>query len=75
MSAHLALLTKEAKKLSPAERAELVDELLASLGVTNAELDRLWSEEAERRLADYRLGRAQSIDAATLLDTLRRRAR
>lgn len=74
MNAHLRLLTDEAKKLSPSERAELVDELLASLSVTDAEIDRLWSEEAERRLTDYRLGRSSAVEAATVLDGLRRRA-
>lgn len=46
------------------DRAALAEQLLASLdGLDAHELDRLWGEEAERRLAAYRNGTAAARPA------------
>jgi putative addiction module component (TIGR02574 family) len=46
------------------DRAALAERLLASLDDLDAqELDRLWGEEADRRLAAYRDGRATAWPA------------
>jgi putative addiction module component (TIGR02574 family) len=52
-----------ALKLDPAERFDLVDQVLHSLDKPDPEIDRLWLEEAERRLAAYRAGKVQGIPA------------
>lgn len=52
-----------ALKLDPAERFELVDQILHSLDRPDPEIDRIWLEEAERRLAAYRAGKVQGIPA------------
>ncbi len=60
-------LIAAALKLPPKERFALVDELLLSLNRPEPELDRIWIEEAERRLAAYRSGRAKGIPADMVL--------
>ena len=50
MNERVKHLSLEARKLSHDERAELIDDLLASLDAPEARLDALWAEEAERRL-------------------------
>ena len=57
------VLIDTALKLPPDERFALIDELLHSLDRPDPELDRLWIEEAERRLAAYRSGRVQGVPA------------
>jgi len=60
-------LIDSALKLPPAERFELIDELLHSLDRPDPEIDRLWIEEAERRLAAYRSGQVKGIPAEDVL--------
>ena len=52
-----------ALKLDPAERFELVDQVLHSLDKPDPEIDRVWLEEAERRLAAHRSGKTKGIPA------------
>lgn len=52
-------LIDTALKLPPDERFALIDELLHSLDRPDPDLDRIWIEEAERRLAAYRSGRVR----------------
>lgn len=59
-----------ALKLEPAERFELVDQLLHSLDRPDPEIDRIWLEEAERRLAAYRAGKIQGIPAEEIFGPL-----
>ena len=54
-------LRAQARKLSPAERIELVDDILASLDEPDAAVDRLWAREAEERLAAYRRGEIKAV--------------
>jgi len=57
-------LTRAVLDLPVDDRAALAERLLASLDdLDEAELDRLWGEEAERRLAAYRKGAARSRPA------------
>jgi putative addiction module component (TIGR02574 family) len=60
-------LIDSALTLSPAERFELIDELLDSLDCPDPEIERLWIEEAERRLAAYRSGQVKGIPAEDVL--------
>jgi putative addiction module component (TIGR02574 family) len=60
----LAEVLKTALSLSVDERAALADKLLASLDeLDESEAERLWAEEAQRRLGEYRAGRAAPVDA------------
>jgi len=52
-----------ALKLDPADRFELVDQILHSLDRPDAEIDRAWQAEAVRRLAAHRAGKVQGIAA------------
>jgi putative addiction module component (TIGR02574 family) len=52
-------LSARARKLSPSERLELVDDILASLDEPST--DRLWAKEAEERLAAYRRGEVEAV--------------
>ena len=51
-------------KLSLEERAQLAGKLLLSLDEpSESEIERLWLEEAERRLKEFREGKVRGIPA------------
>jgi putative addiction module component (TIGR02574 family) len=53
---------KHALALDACDRAFLAERLLASLEeLPEQETERLWAEEAERRLEAYRTGRARAV--------------
>lgn len=55
-------IESEALNLDLHSRASLVGKLLLSLDEPNvSEVERLWLDEAERRLDDYRAGKSQGI--------------
>ena len=55
---------RNAISLSVQDRARLAEKLLASLDeLGEEEAERLWTEEAERRLKEYRAGRAKAVSA------------
>jgi putative addiction module component (TIGR02574 family) len=56
-------LTDSALKLSPAERFAMMDDIARSLDRPDEGLNRIWLEEAERRLAAYRAGRVKGVPA------------
>lgn len=58
----------QALLLSPEERAQLADRLLASVSV-NPELDDAWSAESLRRLAELEAG---TVDAVPIKDAIAR---
>jgi putative addiction module component (TIGR02574 family) len=60
----LAEALRNALSLSVHDRAALAERLLASLeDLSEEEADRLWAEEAQRRLQEYRAGRATVVGA------------
>lgn len=62
--ANLAEVLGNALNLEVRDRAALAERLLASLEeLSEEEANRLWSEEAQRRLVEYRAGRAQAVRA------------
>ena len=64
MRANIEELAKETMQLDIEDRALLAGKLLLSLDEpTSSEVERLWLDEAERRLEDYRAGRVQGIPA------------
>ena len=61
------MLSRQARDLSPAERLELIDDLLASLDEGDPRLDALWAKEAEDRLAAYRRGEIKAFPLQEVL--------
>ncbi len=57
-------IIQEALRLPAAARFEIVDQLMQSLDKPDPEIDRLWGEEAVRRLARFDAGHSKthSID-------------
>lgn len=73
MNATLEQIAQEALRLAPAQRAELADFLLGSLDSTPPdEVQRLWLEEAARRLAEIRSGTVETIPSEDVLAEARR---
>jgi putative addiction module component (TIGR02574 family) len=60
-------LSVAARKLTPAERLDLVDDILASLDEPAPGIDQLWAKEAEERLAAYRRGEIKAISLEEVL--------
>jgi putative addiction module component (TIGR02574 family) len=57
-------ILKNALSLNIDDRAALAERLLASLDeLSEEEADRLWAEEAQRRLEDHHAGRSKAIPA------------
>jgi len=67
MSDTTKALSIQARKLSPSERLQLVDDILASLDEPDPNIDRLWAKEAEDRLAAYRRGEIKAIPLEQVL--------
>ena len=62
--ADLAEVLRNALILDVRDRAALAERLLASLEeLGEEEAERLWAEEAQRRLEEYRAGRAKAVRA------------
>lgn len=69
-------LVDEALLLPREDRAELVDKLLGSLNVpATEEIDRLWSEEAERRVKEYEEGKIKALDGTQVIDEIKKRVK
>jgi putative addiction module component (TIGR02574 family) len=62
MSNQVDVLEAEAMKLTPEERAQLADRLIASLS-DDAEIEEAWAVEVERRIAEIEGGRARLVPA------------
>ena len=73
MNERLKELSVAARKLTASERAALIDDLLASLDAPDPQIDALWAEEAERRLAAVESGEMPARDAEEVLADLRAR--
>lgn len=63
MSASAEALLRQALQLPPIDRAALVESLITSLDKPDSELDAIWLREAESRMAAYRAGEIDAIDA------------
>lgn len=74
MPASPKALLLQALQLPPADRAALVEGLIASLDRPDTALDALWLKEAESRIAAYRSGELPAVDAEDIFAELERRA-
>jgi putative addiction module component (TIGR02574 family) len=64
----------EALELPADARISLVDRILASLNLpTQPEIDRLWAEEAERRVAEIDAGKVELIPGEEVFGKIRRK--
>ena len=54
-------LLDEAMQLKPDERLGLIEILIQSLDEPDPRLNKIWVEEAQRRLAAYREGRLKGV--------------
>jgi hypothetical protein len=67
MNARSKSIAKEAGSLPAADRIRLIEYLLASLDKPDPDIDRIWADEAERRLDGYLGGEVKSRDAKDVL--------
>jgi putative addiction module component (TIGR02574 family) len=71
MSPSADSILNAALSLPPSDRATVAEKLLESLeGEEQAEIDRAWVEEAERRIRDYEQGKARGIPAHEVMRSL-----
>jgi len=70
MPSTLESIESEALKLSPEERAELIERLIDTV-VPAPPLHPAWAAEIERRLADMDAGRSKAIPADEVLADMR----
>ena len=67
-------LKAEALQLTPEGRADFARELLASLdSLDDAEIERMWLDEAERRLAQLNRGEATADPSEVVMARVRAR--
>ena len=72
MTTRLDVLEAEALKLTAADRSYLLERLIASLGA-DPEVERAWTEEADRREAELASGAAFEVSGAKAITRLRAR--
>ncbi|GFP22631.1 hypothetical protein HKBW3S44_01462 [Candidatus Hakubella thermalkaliphila] len=71
MSANTEQVLKQALRLSPIERAELVEQLLSSFEFPAREtLDSLWAQEAEERIDAFERGELKAKSAQQVFQNL-----
>jgi putative addiction module component (TIGR02574 family) len=64
-------ILKEALNLDPAEKFLVVEGLLKSLDEPDPAMDKLWLDEAERRLDAYREGKLKGISMEEIFNPLK----
>jgi putative addiction module component (TIGR02574 family) len=63
----------EAVSLPVEKRTQLVDKLLQSLNPTQSEIDKLWAEEAERRVQEIVEGSVETVPGDKVFSKIRER--
>jgi putative addiction module component (TIGR02574 family) len=61
-------ILKEALQLKPQERYLVIENLLKSLDIPDETIDKVWAEEAQKRLQDYRQHRTETIPFDQIFD-------
>lgn len=72
MSMSVEQILAEARQLPEAQRAELVDRLLAESFSPNADVDDAWKTEVSRRVREIETGGEEGIDGDEVMAELRR---
>ena len=70
MSTSLATVESQALELSPKERVQLADRLLASLN-SDPQIEDAWFVEVERRLAEIEAGRSVLVPVELAIERAR----
>lgn len=65
-------LSRKALSLSPEERVQLAENLLATVQAVDEEVEAAWDEEIRRRIAEIDSGTAKLIPAEEVFAELRR---
>jgi hypothetical protein len=74
MSADAARVFEDALSLPSDARASLIEELLRSLNLpASSEIERLWAEEAERRVEQIDRGEVELLDGEEVFRELRQK--
>jgi len=76
MNKRVTAIVEQARKLTPEERWELVDQLLADRLATEgtpAEIEQAWLEECERRMAAHERGETSFVGSDEIFDRIRER--
>jgi putative addiction module component (TIGR02574 family) len=64
---------EEAKRLSPMERAELIEGLLESFNLKRRkEIDAAWAKEAESRIDAYESGKIEDLPVSKVFEEIER---
>jgi putative addiction module component (TIGR02574 family) len=75
MMAQSRQILRDALNLSPTDRAELVEQLLASFDFpARQEIDAAWAKEAEDRIDAYERGEIEAIPASDVFKEIDRQA-
>ena len=73
MTVQTQQVLKEVLRLPPIERAEMVEQILASFDFpTRKHIDEAWAKEAEDRIDAYERGDIKAIPAATVFEKIDR---
>jgi putative addiction module component (TIGR02574 family) len=68
------VLLEEALKLTAYERAEVAEQLIASLDeLLDTDVEQAWQEEVQRRLQQVERGEVELIDSDTAMAELRKK--
>jgi len=71
MTVEAQQILREALDLPPVERAELVEEILASFNFPDRQkVDTLWAREAEDRINAYDAGKINTISAKKVFERI-----
>jgi putative addiction module component (TIGR02574 family) len=54
--------------LKPAEKAELIDKLIASLDMPDQKIDELWAKEVEGRIDAFEQGKIKALTLEKVLE-------
>lgn len=54
-------IISKALHLKPAEKSIVIEALMRSLDVPDPEIEKIWAEEAEKRLKAYKSGKLKTI--------------
>ena len=73
MSSSADKLSEEIRTLPDVEKLRLVDTILTDLGKPDPEIDRVWAEEARKRWAAYKSGRARTVSYEEVMSKYRDR--
>ena len=74
MSASTETLLRQALELPANDRAALIEVLIVSLDKPDPTVDALWLKEAENRMAAYRSGELDAVDADQVFAELGRQS-